>query len=279
MCIEDLRIRRTEHLIDGIYVHETSLADLAAPRPALLFVHGAYQGSWVFRQWQSFFAACGWRTFALSLRNHPGSYRLSEREFLQLTPADYVSDVLHIATWIQKPFVLVGHSMGGMIAQKAAESCPGYISALVLLGSGPPASIGASRPRDMPSDRVSIPDYEQVRRHMFGKMNDAEYAAFFARLVPETPSVLNQTGRGRISIDPKNLSMPVLAVDGERDRNRYGPRFAEFYGGEYIVVPEAYHALMMCRWGLSVADAVQQWLAAKTPDFQYAQRPTWHRPA
>lgn len=279
MWTEDLRLRRVEHLIDGIYVNEMSLTGLVSSRPALLFIHGAYQGSWIFRQWQSLFAAAGWRSFALSLRNHPGSFRLTEWEFLQLTPADYVADVMRVAAWLQEPFVLVGHSMGGMIAQKATDHSPECVAALVLLGSGPPAGLGASRPRDMPPDRVSLPDYEQVRRHMFGEINDAAYATFFARLVPETPGVLNQTGRGRLSVDPAQFSMPVLAVDGERDRNRYGPRFAEFYGGEYIVVPRAHHALMVGNWGLAVADAVQQWLAAKTQGFQYARRPTWYRPA
>lgn len=278
MSSEDLQLRHVAHLVDGLYVHEVLLDGLTARQPAILFVHGAYQGAWVFRKWQKFFAFGGWHTFALSLRNHPGSYRLCEQDFLQTVPADYVADVLRVSAWLQEPLVLVGHSMGGMIVQKATEQAPERVAALVLAASGPPAGLGASRNNDMPSDRVSLPDYEKVRRHMFGEMDNAEYAAFFARLVPETPGVLNRTGRGRVDIDPSNFSMPVLAVDGEHDRNRYGPRFGEFYGGEYICVPGASHALMMGSWSLAAADAIRQWLAANTAEFQYAQRPAWCRP-
>lgn len=268
---------RTTHLIEGIFVNEVVPAWLPAPLPTIVFLHGAYQGWWVYENWQTYFAQAGWRTVALSLRNHPGSYTLDEHEFLKLQPEDYVSDVLRVIEWLETPCVLVAHSMGGVIGQKAAERSPD-LAALVLLGSGPPKGLGASRPRDMPGDRLSLPDYAQVRRHMFGTLDAADYADFYSRLVPETPSVLNQTGRGRVVVDPALIRAPVLAVDAEHDRNQFGPGYAELYAGEYIQVPGASHALMLGPWGLQVAHAVHGWLSSRVSRFVYAHRPAWHVP-
>lgn len=277
MHIDDIILQRREQLLGGIFVNEVSPGFLSGPLPSIVFLHGAYQGYWVYAPWQSYFAAAGWRTLALSLRNHPGSERLEEREFLNLRPEDYVDDVLRVSEWVDDSFVLVAHSMGGLIAQKAAESLP-QLAALVLLGSGPPKGLGASRSRDLPGDRLSLPDYKQVRRHMFGDIGEAEYAAFHARLVPETPGVINRTGRGRVTVRAERIRVPVLAVDAEFDRNHYGPKYAEFYGGEHIQVPGACHALMLGTWGLSVAGAVQAWLGERAMGFQYAHRPAWYRP-
>lgn len=277
MHVDDMALLQRQHMIGGIFVKEVSPGFLSEPLPSIVFLHGAYQGYWVYAPWQRYFALAGWRTLALSLRNHPGSERLDERDFLNLRPENYVDDVLRVAEWIGDPFVLVAHSMGGLIAQKAAERLP-QLAALVLLGSGPPKGMGASRPRDMPSDRLAIPDYDQVRRHMFGDMGDAEYAAFHARLVPETPGVINRTGRGRVTVDPGRIHAPILAVDAEFDRNQFGPKYAELHGGEVIQVPGARHALMLGPWGLSVAGAVHAWLGARTVGFQYAHRPAWCTP-
>lgn len=268
---------RSTHLIDGLFVNEVVPAFLSPPLPTIVFLHGAYQGWWVYENWQEYFAQAGWRTVSLSLRNHPGSYKVEDHEFLRLQPDDYVADVLRVTEWFETPCVLVAHSMGGVVGQKAAERLPD-LAALILLGSGPPKGLGASRPKDLPYDSPSIPDYQQVKRHMFGNIDDADYAEFHSRLVPETPSVMNQTGRGRVSVDPALIRAPVLAVDAEHDRNQFGPGYADFYSGDYIRVPGASHALMLGPWGMQVANAIHCWLNRRVSGFQYDHRPAWYVP-
>jgi pimeloyl-ACP methyl ester carboxylesterase len=96
--------------------------------PPVLLLHG------VTRRWQDWRVLLPSLTFdfqahALDFRGHgrsgraPGSYRV----------VDYVPDVLaYLRQAIELPAVVVGHSLGGMVAAAVAAELPGRVRALVL---------------------------------------------------------------------------------------------------------------------------------------------------
>lgn len=107
----------------------------------LLFIHGAYSSA---RLWEPFFipyfADQGYEALAVSLRGHGQS---DGRDLLKQTRLrDYVSDVLSVVDGLASPPILIGHSMGGMVVQKAIQhrDFPG----VVLMASPPPHGIGSS---------------------------------------------------------------------------------------------------------------------------------------
>jgi pimeloyl-ACP methyl ester carboxylesterase len=91
------------------------LPDADTGRPPLLFVHGLGHGAWCWEHWLDGVAAAGYPAYALSLRGHAdsdgrlGTARLSH----------YVDDVVRTALGLPRPAVLVGHSMGGLVVQRA----------------------------------------------------------------------------------------------------------------------------------------------------------------
>jgi non-heme chloroperoxidase len=89
-------------------------------KPPLLFVHGAYVGAWC---WEEFFldwfAARGYPSHAVSLRGHGKSEGREKLDDYGL--ADYAEDVAHAAAGLAVSPVLVGHSMGALVVQKALE--------------------------------------------------------------------------------------------------------------------------------------------------------------
>ena len=110
---------------------------VARPTP-LLFVHGMWHAAWCWEEhFLPYFAQHGYESYALSLRGHGAS---EGRENLRWTTlADYVSDVAQVVNQMEKPPVLVGLSMGGMIVQKYLESH--QTPAAVLMASLPPKGI------------------------------------------------------------------------------------------------------------------------------------------
>jgi len=102
-----------------------------ASGPPILFVHGAAHGAWCWREWMEQAARRGHHAFAVSLRGHgasPGSL-LSGRL------STYADDVIRTAASLPAPPVLVGHSLGGLVIQKAAERYPA--AGIVLVASIP----------------------------------------------------------------------------------------------------------------------------------------------
>jgi non-heme chloroperoxidase len=89
-------------------------------RPPLLFVHGGYCDAWC---WQPYFlpwfAARGYRAYALSLRGHGHS---EGRDLLFATSLDdYAADVLYAARGIGGQPVLIGHSMGASVVERIVQ--------------------------------------------------------------------------------------------------------------------------------------------------------------
>ena len=109
-------------------------------RPPLLFVHGSYCGAWIWAdRFLPFFAQQGYDCHALSLRGHGGSEGAVDWASL----ADYVADVVSAVDGLDRPPVLVGHSMGGLVAQHVVAA--GHPTAgLALLASTPPSGLGSS---------------------------------------------------------------------------------------------------------------------------------------
>lgn len=92
----------------------------AASRTPLLFVHGAYVGAWCWAEhFLGWFGERGYPAFALSLRGHG---RSTGRERLHgFGLEDYADDLAAAVAALPRPPVVVGHSMGALVAQKYLE--------------------------------------------------------------------------------------------------------------------------------------------------------------
>ncbi|MFN3200193.1 MAG: alpha/beta hydrolase [Bradymonadia bacterium] len=91
-----------------------------ATRPPILCVHGAFAGAWCWAEhFMPWFAERGYPIYAVSLRGHGESQ--GEEHLARHTLRDYVRDVICAVEHIGEPPIVVGHSMGGFVAQKYLE--------------------------------------------------------------------------------------------------------------------------------------------------------------
>ncbi len=97
----------------------------------VVFVHGFLGGS---RQWQS--QAAGLAEFDVITLDLPGFGKNADLDALD-SIADYADWVLdELRTRNVERFHLIGHSMGGMVAQEMVARAPERIDRLVLYGTG-----------------------------------------------------------------------------------------------------------------------------------------------
>ncbi|MGB0631830.1 MAG: alpha/beta hydrolase [Alphaproteobacteria bacterium] len=256
------------HLVDGLHVQEAVPPFGGAFALPVLFVHGAFHGWWAYARWLPWFASAGIRSFALSVRNHEGSRALSAEQYRKTGIEHYVEDIRAVQGWIGGPVVLVGHSLGGLMVQKAAEQ--GETAAVVCIGSASPAGVGATRDFEWDEDTPLLFDRDRMRRAMFADVDEATFEAIYSRLVPESTRALNQSGLAGVDVDPAKISAPMLFVGTGHDGIGLHPaeKLAAFYGAQHFTVPGTSHDVLLEDSGLRMAAHILSWLCRNVDGFE-----------
>ena len=231
---------------------------IAAARPAeeseapLLFLHGLFAAAWMFERWMTYFAERGRACYALDLRGHGASAPVANLGGLSL--GDYVDDALR-ATRALGNVVVVGHSMGGLIAQKLAEV--GAVRAAMLVSPAPPRGIPpislaliVRQARYLPallrSREISVrrSDADAI---IMNRIPPEERAAVFSHFQPDSGRVGREIMLGALAVDERHVRCPVAVVAGDDDRFvplRVVRRIATKYRARVRVLPGRAHLMM-----------------------------------
>lgn len=233
-------------------------------RPPLLMVHGIAHGAWCYAEhWVPAAAEQGWPSYAVSLRGHGASG--GARHLGRTLIRDYVHDVMQTITELPAPPVLIGHSMGAIVAQLVAERYP--LRGLVLLAPAPMHSaLGdlVAITRDRPAD---------LGRALTGRTLSMDPDVLFEGLDPTTARAYSdRTGREspfvqwelllRRTVGP--VRCPVLVVGTPADRLVRPAdvvRTADSYGVEPVWFPGMGHDLMLDTGWDRVLDTVLRFAA------------------
>jgi pimeloyl-ACP methyl ester carboxylesterase len=259
-----------DHTVDGLFVRSVTPTVQSKLGHPLVFIHGGFHGWWTWERWQRQLASLGWRTYALSLPGHTDSKPLPDGEFAVLDLADYALAVRRVLNWIGEAPILVGHSLGGGIAQMVAQDVP--LKGLVLVASGRYRRgenlWGDNLPADVtPGQPITI-DKEVARRRFFHLIDDEEFSQIYERLCPESPAALNDRTRGGV-IDNPTFEGPVLALTAEHDLKTVNERAeyaARTYHATQAVVRDAGHDLMLDATSHDAATYLHAWLIANIPN-------------
>jgi pimeloyl-ACP methyl ester carboxylesterase len=237
-------------------------------RPPLLMVHGIAHGAWCFAEnWVPAAAAAGFPAHALSLRGHGGS--AGGRHLRRTLMRDYVHDVLQTITELPEPPVLVGHSMGAVVAQLVADRYP--LRGLVLLTPAPLHSamgdlvaIGRDRPADL-GRAVIGQTLSMAPELLFVGLDEATARAYSDRTQTESPLVQWELLLPR-RVGP--IRCPVLVVGTPQDRlvrTADVERTAADYGVEPVWFPGIGHDVMLDVGWERVLAAVLEFAADAPP--------------
>ncbi len=237
----------------------------------VLLVHGLAGGAWYWARWQGLFAERGWPAWALDLRGRAGSRDAADAGRVRLR--DYVDDVRDAAEHLDGP-AIVGHSLGGLLAQAAAAA--GLARALVLVCSMPPRGIGFATPTlvrrqlrhlgAMLRGRPLVATPEDIAHMNLHRVPMAERAAILERFVADSGVVARELSLGGLAIDAARVRCPVLVQATAEDRF-FPPaverRIAAKYGAELRTYDGHAHFVVMEPGWEELADDAERWLAAR----------------
>jgi pimeloyl-ACP methyl ester carboxylesterase len=184
--------------------------------PPVLFAHGFGQSRRSWARTASALAEEGWRTITFDARGHGDSGRVPDGAYHL---EQFVADLLAVGESLGETPVMVGHSMGGLLAMVAAgEVRPGPFRALVLVDI---------TPRWEASGVARILGFMRAHLDGFASLEDAARSVTAyapersrGRSVRELAQLLRRgdDGRWRWQWDPALLD--TVALEGERHQQR-----------------------------------------------------------
>jgi non-heme chloroperoxidase len=200
----------------------------------IVMIHGMWGSGDIWDGYKDYFEEQGYRVIAPTLRLHGEKYsKVAPQELGTVSILDYAADLeKEIRTLDEKP-IIMGHSMGGLIAQILASR--GLATKLVLLTSAPPAGVLALRPSSTRTFLSVLSQWGFWNKPMRLSFNEAKYG-ILGLLTPEQQvaeygKYSFESGHAAFEIafwpldankathvDTNAVSCPVLVVSGGKDK-------------------------------------------------------------
>lgn len=263
----------TRRIEAGLEILTHRPAGRAASTP-LLFVHGAFAGAWC---WDAYFlpwfAERGYAAHAVSLRGHGGSY--GQDTIHGWSIEDYVDDVITVLRHLERPPVLIGHSMGGFVLQHCLTETE--VAGAVLMASVPPnglAGPGLSLAVWNPAAAFNIGSVQAMGGDWGSPsvMQDALFSTqmhrqtafeFLAKMGPESTRAMMDMYGGDLPAIGMPLSVPVHvlgAADDELIPSAFARATARRLGATPHVLDDMGHLMMLDTGWMRAAESLLDWL-------------------
>jgi len=202
-------------------------------KPPLFLIHGMWCTGEAWSRYRGYFETKGYEVVAPTLRLHDASQNDAPNPDLGTTSLlDYARDLEAAITSLDTPPVLIGHSMGGLLAQILAAR--GVGRAAIFLTPASPAGIVALTPSVVKTFRRVLTTWGFWKRPTFPTFEEACYAVY--NLVPEADrqdeyaNLVHESGRAAAEIafwlldrqrattvDETKITIPTLTVAGTQD--------------------------------------------------------------
>lgn len=250
----------------------------------IFMIHGMWGGPWYWENYIGYFKAKGYNCIAATLRYHDMDPKDEPDPRLgRMSLLDYADDLEKEIRGLKEKPVIMGHSMGGLLAQMLGAR--GLAESLVLLTPASPRGILALRPSVIWSYIDVLMRWGFWRRPMRQPFARAVYSmlhllppdeqrAAYGRFVYESGRAACEIGfwvldrRKAAAVDASRVDCPVLVIGGAQDRITPASvvrRVADFYKKTSTYKEFGDHA----HWVLSepgwedIASYIEQWLASQ----------------
>ena len=243
-----------------------------SPYPILL-VHGMFGGSWQFFLAIEHLLRHGFEVYALNLDGHAPGQTVGSSSL-----NDYVNDTIAMLWHISRPTILVGHSMGGLIAQIVAESLSEkreeeksdpLVKAAVFMSSVVPGKrvfvLQMLHPRYILA-MIKEKPFHIIPKHVCAlHMNRTPHREqYLSRLQPGSGLALKELVAASTKVDARDVACPTLVIGAEHDiitptctqfglAERYHSTYRYTYGGDH----------MTFMWSVEPMEHIIRWIQSQ----------------
>lgn len=200
----------------------------------ILMIHGMWGGGWYWQPMKAYFEAQGYQCLTPDLRHHniaPGEQ--PDPKLGELSLIDYVDDLEALINSLPEKPMVIGHSMGGIIAQKLAER--GLVETLILACPAPPNDVTAMSWSPLKSflpllftpkfwKKPHKPSFNNVVESSFQMIPVEKRQQYYDQLVYESGKVAVEIGlpfldkQQATKVISSKVSCPMLIFSAENDR-------------------------------------------------------------
>lgn len=200
-------------------------------KPPVVMIHGGFCGPWAWDDFASRFRAAGYPVETPALRHHEAAKPAPALATTSLV--DYAMDLERQIAEMKTPPILVGHSMGGLLAQMLAARQK--IAAAILLAPSAPWGVPPSTLFEIGAAQslmlrvgfwsaVLEPNFDIAAAHSLDRFSKNRRAEIFGRMIPESGRATFEMlhwgldMRRASEVDIRKVQCPLLFLAGSGDR-------------------------------------------------------------
>lgn len=265
----------TEHLLGGRPARrfEPKTGELQGE---ILYVHGWWGGSWVFDRIGPYLAEKGYGGWSLDLSGSRPDDVDQTLDVGRVSMDDQLDEVLSAVDLLENTLI-VGHSIGGLLALKVATLRP-LGAAVALVPAAPRGVVGIRNAKIVRFALTSAP--AMLRRQPFlpsrGLMNELdlnrlppdEQADVYRRMVPASGRQGFEAGLVGYPVSRRGLQCPALVVAASDDQltpprvtKAVANRFKSNHPVDLVEYPGRAHYLLREPGWQEIADDIAIWLS------------------
>lgn len=247
----------------------------------IILIHGTWCTGEVWGEFVPALERLGLEVYIPTLRHHEPNNPASSEQVKDVSLNDYVDDLSQLLISLDTPPLILGHSLGGLIAQLLAARHPKQHKGLILLGPAPMAGIFALYPTMLAAfyqhylqwgfwKKPLLPTKKSVYEYCMNHQPKDLQDAFYAGLVPESGRVYAEMAfwfldpHKAATVKTASIQTPVLVVTGSDDKvvvpNIPKATAKKYRRATYIEIAGADHMYAMGATMPKTIQIIQNWL-------------------
>lgn len=245
----------------------------------IVLIHGTWCNGTVWGEFATKLEKTGLKVHTPSLRYHDLSYEECFNKVGNVSLTDYVDDLVELVASLDSKPLLLGHSLGCLLAQLVAARTE--VAGMVLMGPAPTADIFAFYPTMVRCFikhflrwgfwKKPMPPYKkEFFKYCMNEQSEADKEAVFATLIPESGLVYAQMAfpffdkKKSAVVDFSKIKKPVLVITGSNDKmtvSTIARKTAKNYQNSLLVsITGADHMYESGKYQDTTLSVIESWL-------------------